>query len=729
MAGREKERLFMKSQRLEQDKNRGKMISWFFYTPLLICDFLDEFIKKVKPENILDPVAWSWLALIWIMETLQNKVNITAIEINKDSMEESQKRRKDFPKKNIQYIQWDATEILPKMETAFDFIFWDLPWNTRTNKKYFDVKLDWDIIIMLQSLEKLEDGWYALFTNPDSFFIRVYDKIKGLLEEMWVFLVWSIKLPAGTYYPYTWIASNIIIFQKKVSVDVVFLWELTENNYSKMVDNFFSKQRSNDLAGKIMNKSSIKSFLRDKEKSYEKIDKLIAQGKIETMEWYDVSTKIDLEDKNSIYITTFGFPKIITEFSEYEVKKILDKKARYIQIKLPSTYDSKIFAYFYNSSFGKLYFGCLVSWVINSLSLTTLQNSILYYPTKWYLDKIRQTFEKIESIKHIVSDVDQTLKQDFFAINEVYEMIAKVNVMSEIEYIMKDFPTIIAKLYKEYQDIKTKEDYHDAFDHIDHIFTATSIFCISIMLWWLKRNQTFFDEIADDIIKSVKHFSNLWYGDLYYMYGTIAKKIKEKLSDKDEGRWFMLSLFWTENSHILDSITNKKVYELINDFSKIRNRYGWHKGKIDNDLYKQILPEVESLLHQFILCLSSLKDIRMILWSEKIKRVAEYEYISSLTIFNWYIPSTQKLTLSEAPIEWKLYFTMWWDGSIISLPDLIKYDTSANDKTKVPYIYNRMEWWDLEYITYDIAEKERKKYKIADLHDDLFQKLLAKSNN
>ena len=696
---------------------------WFYYSPFLISSFLSEFSKVIEPKNILDPTAWLWSSLRIISDSLNNKTNITAIEINQQNLEIAKERSTNFP---INYILWDSLEILSKIEEKFDFITWDLPWWIKVDKRYYNLNLELDTIILLMSLDKLKDWWFAIFTNPDKFFLSEYDKIKDIIKEKWISLVWSIKLPACTYYPQTWIQANIIIFQKINKIDKVFLWELTENNLSKLIKNFFEKNWSSDLIGKFINENENEKFLRDRKKSYEKIDKLLTQKKIEVMDKCIISTNVNFEDENAVFVTTFGFPKIKLKFNNDEIEKIKEKKSKYFQIILPKKYDPNIFKNFYNSSFWKLYFGRLVTWIMSNLNLLTIKEAELYYPTKIYLEKIQKTFEKMESIKNIMSDVDDTLKVDFFSIDQVYETISKINIMSDIDYTIEGFPTLIAKQYKELINSKEEGEYQNALEIINNIFITTGVFCISVMLWWLSWSVDFMSEISDDLTGSVRDFTKLGLGDIYCLYWNIAKKIKTKSDDDDGGKDFLKSLFSLDDIAILNKLTNKEIYILIDEFSKLRNKYIWHKGKLDETIYKEILIEAEALLNKFILKLSCLKEIKVILWSNKINRIDEYEYEVVVTIFNWYSPYSERLILLEAPIWGKLYFTIWLNKKIISLPELIRYDTSTENQAKISYIYNRVDKWNIEYVTYEIAEKERKKYYISDIKNPILQKLLSK---
>lgn len=363
---------------------------------------------------------------------------------------------------------------------------------------------------------------------------------------------------------------------------------------------------------------------------------------------------------------------------------------------------------------------------MSNLNLLTIKEAELYYPTKIYLEKIQKTFEKMESIKNIMSDVDDTLKVDFFSIDQVYETISKINIMSDIDYTIEGFPTLIAKQYKELINSKEEGEYQNALEIINNIFITTGVFCISVMLWWLSWSVDFMSEISDDLTGSVRDFTKLGLGDIYCLYWNIAKKIKTKSDDDDGGKDFLKSLFSLDDIAILNKLTNKEIYILIDEFSKLRNKYIWHKGKLDETIYKEILIEAEALLNKFILKLSCLKEIKVILWSNKINRIDEYEYEVVVTIFNWYSPYSERLILLEAPIWGKLYFTIWLNKKIISLPELIRYDTSTENQAKISYIYNRVDKWNIEYVTYEIAEKERKKYYISDIKNPILQKLLSK---
>ena len=292
-------------------------------------------------------------------------------------------------------------------------------------------------------------------------------------------------------------------------------------------------------------------------------------------------------------------------------------------------------------------------------------------------------------------------------------------MLTKTDYLMKVFPTIVVRPYKEYENLKKNEDYTKAFDTLVNVTIALFMLWISIMWWWLKTNEKLFDDMKESIIKSVKRFWALALWDMVNMYSSFSKAIARQM-DKEWWVDAICETFWITDKKTIDKMTDKDITALWNECWEIRNRKWWHKWATSKDCVVELISKFERL-----------KNVKVFLYWWKLSRKGDAFEISG-TIFNWLAPYNDKLTVNDVPNDDTLYFSfdeLWKPIKPISLPGLIRYGESTDNKNKVAYVYSRVNSFDkdkLDYLSYESYEEE-KAYSIAEVTDDLFRTLLNNS--
>lgn len=726
-----------------------KKLSWSknldVITPDIIRDFFSEFWKILSPKTILDPFAWKGKLLKATMNSCGKDAKAVAVEINDERFEELQDLSKGFP---VDCIHWNSVEKLLDINSDFDFIIWEppffegsIPWykaqfeeiideimgrktGEKTNNGIIRQMYDWRIIID-ECVYKLNEWWYAVFVNTNGFLRGYCEKdskggniMREHIEKAWVYLAWVIKVPAWVYYPLTSIATNIFIFKKWEKSDNIFVWTLEQGNVQKLVSSFFSWKSI--TTGKFVSETEVKSLFWDAVKAQEYIEKLVSRKKIKKIEWIKISTKLDFDEPNSVFITTFWAPKIKLSLNEKE------QKGRYIQLVLPNEYDKEVFAYYYNSKFWTTLFSEVTEWrVLWSLSVWKAKELDYYYPTNW-TDKLKIAIKKIQQIKASIDLQSKLLDEDaIWNLDEVYNELSKIDVLTETDYLMKLFPTIIVRPYKEYIDLKNNEDFSKAFDTLVNLVIALFMLWISIMWWWLRTNEKLFDDMKESIVKSVERFWALGLWDMVNMYASFSKAIARQMGQ--EG-WIdvIYEIFWITDKWTIDKMIDKDIAVLWSKCWELRNRKWWHKWATSKENDKRNLALLEDYVFQLISKFERLKNVKVFLYWWKLSRKWDVFEISG-TIFNWLVPYNYKLTVNDVPNDDTLYFC--FAEKPISLPGLIRYGESTDNKNKVAYVYSRVNSSDkdkLDYLSYESYEEE-KAYSISEVTDDLFRTLLNNS--
>ena len=103
-------------------------------------DFLKNLILEIKPINILEIGTAIAYSSIVFSETLNDNVNIDTIERNPDMVKQARENLKIINKININVIEGDALDIIPKLDKKYDFIFIDA--NKTKYPKYLKTSFD-----------------------------------------------------------------------------------------------------------------------------------------------------------------------------------------------------------------------------------------------------------------------------------------------------------------------------------------------------------------------------------------------------------------------------------------------------------------------------------------------------------------------------------------------------------------------------------------------------------
>jgi len=109
---------------LKQLEQFGKK-NYMFNVSRETGEFLNQLVKKYKPKNILEIGTSNGYSTIWLgLAAKEVNAEITTIEKDKEKIKLA---KQNFKKANldINIIQGDALEQIPKLNQKFDFVFID----------------------------------------------------------------------------------------------------------------------------------------------------------------------------------------------------------------------------------------------------------------------------------------------------------------------------------------------------------------------------------------------------------------------------------------------------------------------------------------------------------------------------------------------------------------------------------------------------------------------------
>lgn len=120
--------------------------------------FIRDLIKISKSKNMLEIGTANWFSAInFALELEKNAWKLTTIEFSKLSYDQALINFESaWVSKNINAINWNALEIIPKLEEKYDFLFID--WMKRRTRDFLE--LSWD---------KVEKGWIIIIDDVIKF--------------------------------------------------------------------------------------------------------------------------------------------------------------------------------------------------------------------------------------------------------------------------------------------------------------------------------------------------------------------------------------------------------------------------------------------------------------------------------------------------------------------------------------------------------------------------------
>ena len=272
------------------NKNEG-----IFYTPFDIINYMVNNVdikkiivnKNINDIKVLDPSAWTWLFVIWILDLLikqkysideiysflQNNIYIFDIDKNSINLLEEFLKvffRKIYNKKDFKFINKfndDFLEYKFDKDNKFDIIIWNPPYwlSSKQYKKWIiseikkikefneaeikekDLPNDIYWLFYIKSLLLLEESWIIKFITPNSILNNktFYGTRKFLLEYIKEIDIIDNTFKKKEIWKKAWIDTVVIKIEKKQNIKNLLIKKIKFTDSQKnTIGNFLILQKN-----------------------------------------------------------------------------------------------------------------------------------------------------------------------------------------------------------------------------------------------------------------------------------------------------------------------------------------------------------------------------------------------------------------------------------------------------------------------------------------------------
>ena len=325
--------------------------------------------------------------------------------------------------------------------------------------------------------------------------------------------------------------------------------------------------------------------------------------------------------------------------------------------------------------------------------------------------------EKINKIARLFSKIQNNCNNHPFDDEIIKKELAKFEIFDNFLWLMDQMPWPLARIYAIYNRNQSKNFDIKKFDLIESFYLELAMINISILLWAMRTDDSFYKIHKNTIKSSLLNAKAIWFWDLINLWRTLSKILRKELNEKKNDK-FLMNLFQISNLDFIEWITKKEIYNNIQELSMMRNKIKGHSWNISESYYKNLQKECEKLFYDLIEHLTYFNQIQLI--SGTNFNESNWIFTWDIVFLNWYIFPYLKnnYSLSKILSKGKIYYIEKWSINPVELSDMIKFDNSNSEDHYISYFYNRVEWEKVRYVTYE-SQSWDKYFDLSEIKEDI----------
>lgn len=705
----------------QQDENTP---SWFdplskkrgtFYSPSIISDFVQDFLENLDPKRILDPSA-NFGELLFPLTQKESR-EVYGI----DPIDEHQRIANTVFGEDITWIKGDPLEeIAETIQGKFDAIV-SCPtvgkdrgnYEVSNEQNTFRLKDNYENVLMLESLKKLEKEGVGIFVVPDN---KVMDLKKDTainsLDKFGFYLQAIFSLP-GDSFKYTSIKHDIIIVSRN-KAENIFLGKVSKNTNQRqyLLENFRNEKEAEE--------PELGAFTKQDE--LQTVERLILKREIEKkarrrgLDPVEISEIGEVRDyhedggfqdfPNAIYLSrlTSGQPAVKT-FEEYE-----GPKRSSVQLILDTDkVHPEFLVFFFNTNLGRKLLDYYSQGYFLSRTIKDIKEFEVYLPPYEVQIKFMEIHRKLENLKTELKEYEKELWKTPYAADNIEDKIDKFNLSENelFERRLENLPFPLGSILWAYHasDSKNKKN-----THLFHFFEATAEFLSTILLSAIRKDEEIFERViktkADKTF--TKYFRSATFGTWVILGKQLSKTLRGLKSNKDKKD--PGELLGSADDSFINLITKKELYGILDKAKEYRNRWYGHDGQPINKEVEKRFQTLQDPLNKSIKFLTEIFQnsfiinpgpgethngvhdytVQVLKGSRTPFRKEEIKTTSILDADNHYLYHQDKLE----PLE---------------LLSLFKIGESPEGQKDTCYFYNRVEDESIRFVSYQMGTPSEKR--------------------
>lgn len=600
--------------------------------PQFISKFILEYIKDIKPRNILDLGFNVGSSIIPISKNLKDSENVGIIR-NEHEKEIISILYQDMD------IKWCSNAYLDESNNIFDIILGHTIFES--NLESLKLDLDGNLIELKDNLNVLEmlNASLKLDSNGTGFFLMRSDlmlfkdnyRVISNLEKFGLFIDTILNIPKQ-FLPKRE-SEKILLIIKREKPENIFIGQLEPKNMDILLENLKDRKE-----GKIPEHGALtdldffytfKTFVAGYESK-----EMAKKTELEPITLNEISEKIMLLKKkedatvnvNSVFLPLSEFSKVLTSLDDLELES-----NDYFQIILKENIAfPEYLGHFLDTQLGQK-----IRETLNIGEYQDIQNEILS-KTEVYLPDWNDQIE-IVRINSLIDDIITRAENNKIELWNLPKSASKIRKEIEsfeggaseekFEGWIESLPFPLASILWE---SITNPNYERKVKYLLQFFEAFSEFNVTIMLSGLASDKKLFrEEFSHCISSDLKYRGWIFrptFGNWNNLGVCLAKKIRLLLRDKST-RSKCLELFGNPNIEFLQRITNTKLYDIFFEVINYRNQWEGHGPMVSDNEYRnrhKILESVLSRVHQIISTIYA--DTRIVLPERSIFKDGIHNY-------------------------------------------------------------------------------------------------------
>lgn len=695
-----------------------------FVPPAYLVEFIAGLLsdKNHAVKSLLNVAAGSGFLLQGLAAKLQ-PLRMVAIEQNVEAQAAGQWLTGDLP------VEWrtdESVDALGDNNELFDTVVGLPPWGMPTKSTWFaagdqhvEVHDDLAPVLLLAASLHLTDNGTAVFAMPPNFLLEKGEKrVVSRLDRFGLHITAVFRLVPGIFQPHT-MQEGMLVVIRRHATDKLFIGEVSQDaNQREALLRNFKTQKSSPVPqiGMLVARDTFKSFRQFYGKR--EVEDIALRSGLELVMWDEAITKINLAGKkgfshhpDAVYLPALGTAPAVTALSDLTIKP-----KNYVQLIVNRECASAAYlAQFLNSSQGRTVREALQSGTfIPRITKASVAGARLPLPNLTTQTEVLSAHATLTDLISRVESLNRELWSRPSRYKDVQKQLKAMQPANSFENWLETLPFPIASILWAYQ---ANSDVERKLEHLFFFFEALAEFLALVMLSGYAADQSLYAQESSGWIDNEPKYRN-WirksdFGGWRILGARLANTTR-RLRENKEKREILLQAFGHPSVDFLSMVTNKKLYQVLEQVNNFRNEWKGHSGVFSKKKRKEHLTLLEAQL-------SEIRSIMQDYWlSALVLKPGSSDYADGVYEYSVKALMGSRSQFKQVSVQTirpmdkrNLYLLHEGQREPVELLPLIRLLASPEDEDNAVYFYNRAEKSETRWVSYHF-EKESERFVDGD---------------
>jgi hypothetical protein len=699
----------------------------------ILTEFAIEYLKTLKPKNILYPWGEDPLGFLHVSNSLPSLTKVLAITKSTNLAWQADLFNQ-LAKKTLHVRinpEWVVAAKIGAKPNPPNHPF-SYALNKRSNEDVIDsinkIRQEWDVIIsavtvfeevhmIAQSAKKLSPTGVGLFIVSPWFFSRTKEvNVFDVLGKCGLAIESALSIPIQ-YCPNNTGLDGLLITIKKGVQGKIFVGELQAdiNRQKQLIKNIETNKEAKDFAlGMVVEKEDLRTY-QGLKNSREYQVQLSRQG-LPVVKLADLFQEVNAHKRNNdlgftgranaLYLPSIGFSEVVTSTEQFSLKP-----QNYLQLVLkPELVIAEFLAGFLNSELGLQARRLLQSGnMIPKISISAVLKGIeIPLPELLVQSQVMKADAFTRDLKTDVENVRKQLWGRPSNVQRIRKTIENINKNETFEEWLKTLPFPLASILWNYQ--TAKHDPKEQFELLLKFFEALAEFHATILLSVARREASLWMEVRDYLVKEREQIEKSTFGTWVELLAFISKRLRElwnnsgttKEKNEGAGRSRCETAFGSTRAEVIDAMLSKQLFAVLRSANQFRNDFGGHYGILGQETARTLLVQLHSYLSEVRSIFGQgWETYKLILPTDRSKWHGEYHEVLVQVLQGPNTPFLKEQRELREPLKQDTLYLHDRDRDIaIEMFPLLRISNPPRDAINACYFYNRKQPGGARYVSY-----------------------------